>query len=470
MMSIFASGCASLQNSPLQNSIKLQAEENTLGQSKNVQIIDEPYLGASVRELDSRSTEFDRKAVLSQRGTISEIAKSLENMFPALSFQVNGNNGLRYRIFYDGTLKGLLDSIAVSTDYGWQYVENTITFSKVLSKTYTIYAMPGKTSFTNSITNKSKDSGSSSSGGGMGQSVTTGDTSMQTAQTSTTEFEYNSFNEVVENVRGLLSKNGTVSANQAAGTITVRDEAKRILLVSNLIEDINEKMGRQVALTVQVWALELNDSRNLGLNLNVLFEDSNLSILAGNASSLSNNVTASIMSGKLKNSQATLQALKEWGNASSVTSASGIVMNNQTLPALSVDRNSYLASTTSEITEYGKTSEFTPGEITTGFAMTVTPHILEKREVILQYNINLSQLEEIKTFSNDDISIELPQISNRAFAQTMRLHMGQTLVLAGYQQDVQANKSSLGFLSGANSKENSKTLLIITIQVENADV
>ncbi len=463
--SIFA-GCAS--HNSLRSSIEQTAEQNTLGEAKNVQIFDKPYLGSTVRELDTRSAEFDKKATLSQRGTISEIAKVLESMFD-LSFQVQDADNKSHRVYYEGTLKGLLDSITSSTGYGWQYHNKTITFAKSMSKTYTIYAMPGTNSYENNITNKSKDSSTTSSG--IGTTVQSANTSADTAQTTQTEFEVNAFEEVVENVKALLSTTGTASANQQSGTITVFDQAKHIRLVDEYIDEVNEKMARQVAINVQVWSLEITDDTDIGFNLQVLFEGSNLSVLAGGATALAtNSITASIVSGSLKNSQATLNALKEWGNASIVTSGSGIVMSNQPLPVLAVSKNGYLASMTSEITDYGKSTEITPGEITTGFAMTVIPHILERRELILQYNINLSNLDEMKVFNTSDVSIELPQTSNRSFAQTMRMKMGQTLVLAGYQQDIQKDSNALGFLMGGKNKSNSKSLLIITIQVENADI
>ena len=467
MFMVSMSACT-IKQSPLQDKVMSQANENTLGGSKNVQIFDTPYLGATSRDLDSRSPEFDRQATLSQRGSITEIAQTLETMFP-LSFQVQNADNASHRVYYKGDLKGLLDAITLSTGYGWQYSNNTVTFAEVISKTYTIYAIPGKNSYSNNITNKSKEN-SGGSGGGAGQTVSSADTAAETAQTTKTEFEIDAFEEIVENIKGLLSPKGTVTANQGAGTITVQDKARIVSSVDTFIEEINTKMARQVALNIQVWSLEISDDTDLGFNLNVLFEEQNMAILAGSASSLANNITASIVSGKLKGSQATLNALKKWGNASSVTSASGIAMNNQPLPTLAVQRQAYLASMSTEITDYGQNSELTPGEITTGFAMTIIPHILEKREVILQYNVNISKLDDIQRFSQKDITIDLPQTSNRSFSQRMRMQMGQTLVLAGYQQDIDSDSKSLGFLSGGKNKSKSKSLLIITIQVENADI
>ncbi len=229
-------------------------------------------------------------------------------------------------------------------------------------------------------------------------------------------------------------------------------------------------MSRQVAINVQVYSLELNDDIEAGFNLNALFENADLSVIAGNVSNLSNNITASIVSGKLKGSNATLSSLREFGNASQVTSASGIVMSNQPLPALAVSKHAYLASMSTNTTDYGQTTDIIPGEVTTGFSMTVTPHILERREVILQYNVHLSSLEEMQRFSTNDVTVDLPQTTNRSFSQRMRMKMGQTLVLAGYAQEIKSNGAKGGFLFGGKSSSDGKSILIITVSLEGADI
>ncbi len=468
LLCIFSFILLSACSVPLHTMDKQVKEYEDIAKSRTVQVFDTPYLGSSVRELDIRSPLFDKKALLSQRGTIAEIAQSIEMLFPQMSFQADGFDTQSYRIFYDGTLKGLLDSISTTTGYGWTFADNTVTFSKVISKTYTIMAIPGTNSYQNTLTNKNKSN--ENSGSGLGQSVSTGDSSADTAQTIKTNYQYDTYKEIVEEVKGLLSSTGTVSANQGAGTITVRDSADKIKLVDNYIEEINTKLSRQVAINVQVYSLELNDDIEAGFNLNALFENADLSVIAGNVSNLSNNITASIVSGKLKGSNATLSSLREFGNASQVTSASGIVMSNQPLPALAVSKHAYLASMSTNTTDYGQTTDIIPGEVTTGFSMTVTPHILERREVLLQYNVHLSSLEEMQRFSTNDVTVDLPQTTNRSFSQRMRMKMGQTLVLAGYAQETKSNSTKGGFLFGGKSSSDGKSILIITVSLEGADI
>lgn len=146
-------------------------------------------------------------------------------------------------------------------------------------------------------------------------------------------------------------------------------------------------------------------------------------------------------------------------------------MNNQPLPSQAIQTHAYLAGMSrTENSNENYTSELTPGEVTTGFAMTVIPHILDRRRVILQYNINLAKLDEMLELSNGDTTIQLPQVSKRSFSQRTKMKMGQTLVLAGFAQESQKNATSAGIFSAGRKQDYSKTLLIITIQLESAEV
>ena len=258
--------------------------------------------------------------------------------------------------------------------------------------------------------------------------------------------------------------------NPASGTITVRDSYARLEGVRAYIDEVNELLSRQVALCVRVWALEVNNASNAGINLQALFSSPDVAVSAGTAAaSTSNLASVSVLKGSLKGSSAALQAMKEWGNATQLTSASGLVTNNQPFPVQAVRRHAYLAGMTMGTSEYSQTSEITPGEVTTGFAMTIIPHILPDRHVLLQYNITLSSLEDMATIERDTILVQLPQVSTRSFSQRTRLKSGQTLVLAGFEQDTEQAAGSLGLLNAGKSNDASKTLLVVTIELEGAD-
>lgn len=503
LLGVILVGC-SYKGAPTHEDVEARGKEfTTLSRSKAVEVVAEPYVGAKavpIRAGAQSAPELATHVTLRMRGTLPRIAAGISDLTP-LTVQVgadpapltpaktptpgapadlpdlldvpSGGLGTVLTISYEGTLRGLLDHVSVASGYGWEYdaKAKTVVFTRLTVRTFTLLSAPGKQEFQGQITNKSKETSNSSiGGGGVNQTVSTADTSSQTMQSNKTQYSYDVWVDTEKAVKALLSPEGSVVGNQATGTITVRDRAENVRQIAAYIADINQRLSRQVALTVNVWALEVSDDAEAGIDLQAIFANDDVSIVAGSLSSLGGPSTASatIVSGDLKNSTGVLKALKEWGNATQVTSGGGLVLSNQPVPIQSIKRIAYLAGSSSTQSEYGQTSEITPGEVTTGFAMTIIPHVLDRRRVLLQYSINLSSLDELTEFSTQDLTVQLPKTSTRAFSQRSQMLMGQTLVLAGFQDQTQQLANSLGLLNFGRGRQYAKTLLVITIELEAA--
>lgn len=505
LLGVILFGCAHT-GAPDQKLIEGKGRDfTTLSRSRAVDVVAEPYVGVKavpIRADEQSQAALNTHVTLRKRGTLGSIAAAIADLTP-LTVQVgadpapltggqkksggqSGNLDLPdlldvpgsgpsriLNISYEGPLRGLLDNVAIASGYGWDFdaKTNTVVFSRLSVRTFTILGAPGKREYKDNITNKSRETTRSSIGGSnVNATVATSDTSSQTAQANTTDYKFDIWADTEKAVKALLSPEGSVVGNQAAGTITVRDRAENVRQVSNYIAEINKRLSRQVALTVHVWALEVTDENEAGLDFQVLFANDDVSIVAGSLASLGSpsSASATIVSGKLKNSTGVLKALKEWGNATQVTSGGGLILSNQPVPIQAIKRIAYLAGSSSSQSDYGQTTEITPGEVTTGFAMTIIPHILDRRRVLLQYSINLSSLDELTEFSTSDLTVQLPKTSTRAFSQRSTMQMGQTLVLAGFQDQTQQLANSLGLLNFGRGAKYGKTLLVITIEVEAA--
>ena len=501
-------GCAVKGNNaaPTQEEIdQRHGELNDLTSSKVVQIVDRPYLGASIvrREYQEEHPVMNTKVVLKQRGGIRDIAVAISSIAP-VNVQVEDNdavqpsdnkkegisagttlelelpslgefNGPGYvDITYTGSLRGLLDAVSAQSGYGWDYdsKSNRVTFSAMQVRTFTLMAAPGRVAFESQVSNKSRERSSSSSfGGNVNNTQQNGDTSAQTTQIHKTTFDVDVWKEAKDNVERLLSRDGRVVVDQAAGTITVRDRYVRIRDVAKYIDELNERLSRQVAVTIRVWALDMDDSNDAGLNLQALFEGGDTSVITGSLSNLGGASTAavSVVKGRLKGSSGTIKALKEWGTATQLTSGGGLLTNNQALPIQAIQRHAYIAGMTLATSEYNQTSEITPGEVTSGFSMTIVPHILKDRRVILQYNLTMSSLDAMKEVDRDSVYVQLPEISTRSFSQRSRMKLGETLVLAGFEQTRQTASNSLGLVSAGRNTDYGRTVIIVTISLESAE-
>jgi type IVB pilus formation R64 PilN family outer membrane protein len=519
-----ACGCA--KKTAQTDSIERQGEKfREQSRSRTVDVVDEPYMGAKATMLRSMaSPTLSKQITLRRKGTLASIAATISDLAslpvhvaseqeelgkksaPAVSPEpghtpahapatgvnmeleallampggsgsgaIGIGDGRQLSVSYEGTLRGLLDHITMLSGYGWDYdaKSNMVVFARMMVRTFTILGAPGKVSYENKLTNKSKDTAPSGVGGSrVNQTVATADTSSQTAQANTTSWSFDIWADTEKSVKALLTPKGSVVSNPAAGTITVRDTPETLRHVTAYVDELNNRLSRQVALTIQVWSLNITDNTEAGINLQSLFQNNDVSVVVGNLASTGdlNTAAATIVTGKLKDSSAMLKALRQWGKAAQVTSAGGLVMSNQPVPAMAIERHAYLAGMGKSQTDYSQTTEVTPGEVTTGFSMTVIPHILDQRRVILQYNINLSSLDEMKEFKTSDVTIELPQVSTQAFSQRTTMKMGQTLVLSGFEKESRDTNTSVGLFTSSRKAQYGKTLLVITIEVESAEV
>lgn len=512
LVALLVGGCAGREG-PKPETVEAKGRE-LAGQSRSriVDVVQESYLGAEPVALPRHGEQaavFDAQVTLRMRGTLKQLCAAASDLSPlavsaerdapepatpkkdgrggnvpsdlaAMLDSVGELGGAHTaEVDYTGPLRGLLDSIGRQFGMGWSYsvADASVSFSRFQVRTFTLLSAPGKLQYSNQITNKSREAlagdglGGSS---GVRQTVSSGDSTTQTAQTNTSEMSLDVWSEVEAGVKALLSKGGTVAVHQSSGTITVKDTPTVLRQVAAYVEDLNAKLSRQVALSVKVWSLEMSDNTDAGLNLQVLFENADVLVTSGGSPltflQSGGDVSAAIVDGKLKDSTALLKALRSFGKASQVTSGGGVVMSNTPVPVQATTREAYLAGVNTFQSDYGQTTEVTPGEVTTGFAMTVIPHILERRRVILQYNINLSSLDDMAEFSTDAIKVQLPKVSSRSFSQRVTLKMGQTLVLAGFEQERDMSGDNVGLFGVGRSRQYARSIIVVTIEVESGDV
>lgn len=445
-------------------------ELHQLAAARTVNVVDEPYLGASSVPLSATGKALSRHVSMSLAGTLGEVCAAAAPL-TGMAWQIeDGSADVMRRVRFEGSIEAFCDYLAALYGYEWEYSQRGILFSASGTRTFTLLAAPGKAAYKSQITNQSKENDSSSGGGSFGQTVTASDISSQTTQSNNTDLTLDVWSEALTTIKGLLSKTGTVTANMASGTVTVTDAAPVLRKVGQFVRDYNRKLARQVALEVRVWQLVVEDDSEVGLNLEALFVDGKLALSTGMSLDWSRTgageLNAALTGGRLKGSKATLKALSNFGKTTLVTSGSGVTMNNMPLPVQNTTKDTYLAGMSLNTNDYGQTSQITPGEITTGFAMTVIPHILDRRTLILQYNASLTSLDSVREYSNSTVKVEMPKVSTRAFSQRVTMRMGQTLVLAGFEHESHGKDNTIGLLAAGRSGQYGRNLIIITISVE----
>lgn len=379
---------------------------------------------------------------------------------------------------YSGSLSGFMNLTSAFYGVNWKGEAQGLRFFVMDSKTYRIAALPGDTRLNSSV-----DSSSNASGGGTGAGASSGGTQTGTSTNSTgVGFSRLSVWSALESgIKQMLSTGGRVIASPATGTITVTDTPSVLARVTEYINGQNSALNRQVSVNVRVLSVELTDGDNYGINWDAVY--SNLAS-ASNPFSVALKTAFPVASGagniiisapatsasRWAGSSAMISALSTQGRVSELTSSTLVTLNNQPAPVNVGRRVSYLASSsTTQTPNVGATTSLTPGIVQTGFSMTLVPHIIDGKEMLLQYSLDLSSLLRLSTITSGTSSIQAPDISTSNFIQRVRIQSGETLVVAGFDQDnLSAVSNGIGSAEsaalGSRDGTRKRTMLVVLIQ------
>ena len=390
---------------------------------------------------------------------------------------------------YSGTLKGLLDQIAGNLDATWKFNPRTraIHFFRYEARTFHISAVPGDAVADSSV----------GTGGGSGIRGGQGQTERIQSSKSKTQFggKLSVWKTLITNIKPFLSASGSINVSQPTATLTVRDRWDHVGEIAQYIKRYNASLGTQVEVNVTVYRVQSDNKDSRGINWSLLYNAlgqsasqigatiatarpnvSGLSSLILNSPTQRQNGTVMPFAG----SQFFLDALSTLGKTSVVTNSSVDTVNNTPAPVKVVQTTAYVAKTTSLLTSgvsggntgaVGAGATLTPGQVETGFTMQVLPSVQpDGHRMLLQVMLSLSSLDALKEFSSGGETIQLPQVSSREFMQRVWMRSGQSLVLAGFQDNQADHTTSspldkhLWALGGNRSVERKRDALVIVIR------
>lgn len=478
------------------NNIKFDAKRRiTVNRDfRNIQEVAE-----RVTQLTGMPVTVSADALVAQRETLAEEATGtmtpapagnpIGGLMPPIPPAIRGANGsgavnavqTGVMLTYDGPLDGFLNVAGARFGVSWEWAQDNIHFFHYTTKTFRLVALPGESTLQATITSQTGGAG----GGGtstVGSGANAAGGASSTSGVSFTNLSV--WTAVKEAIQGMLSKKDNVVVTPATGTVTVTDTPQVIAKVEKFIEQQNAALGKQVVVNVRVLSVELNDTDQYGINWNALYSSlngkygfglSNAFAVSPNAS----NLALKILGGNgdesglsaWAGSQAIISALSTQGDVSQLTSTSLTTLNNQQAPFQVGRQTSYIAQSSTTLSQgAGATTSFTPGTVTTGFSMSVVPHILEKQKLLLQFGINISSLLELKTLTSNGSIIQTPDVDTRNFLQRVKLNSGDTLIMAGFEQTI-LNASSQGVgdpsnaaLGGGVNGKKARSVLVILIQ------
>lgn len=395
-----------------------------------------------------------------------------------------GMSPMMSTVDYSGKVSGFLDMICARFGLAWKYQDKQVYIYRFVTREFSLDALPGTTKFKASI---------SKAGSGGSSASTSGGSAYNSASNVDTDTELAVWKSMQEAVTQMLSKDGKVSLNQSTGTLVVTDVKENVERVAKFVERENGILTRQVAVDVQVLTVTLDNSKEYGIDWNLVYSKlSNLtpdwklgftspSTLVGAAAGsvglqIVSPVDSNGLTDKLTGSQALFQALSSVGAVSVVTSTTAITLNRQPIPVAVTNQTGYLASTTPATATTGGTGGvpgLVPGTVTTGFILNLLPAITDDNRVLLRFALDLSDLKRIGTISVGSgatlQSIQTPEIQATQFMQGVSLKGGETLVLTGFERvSGQADRATLSEeapigLGGSYKGSRSRTITVVML-------
>ena len=387
--------------------------------------------------------------------------------------------GFPINLSFSGSVSGLLDVATTRMGVAWEMQDGQIKLFRYTSRTFRITALPGDTNMDANIGQTGAASGSSGGGASGG-----GATASSNAQKAGVKFSGLSVWKGIEDaVKAMLTPKGKVLVAPALGTITVTDTPSVVGNVAQFVDDQNAALSKQVVVNVRVLSVDLNNTDAYGINWDALYKSMAKNGAAAFATAFSPIAGAGVLTASVLNtagngtgstiqswqgSQSIIEALSTQGKVSSLTSASVTTLNNQPAPLQVGRQTSYIASSAASITTGVSTTTLTPGVVTTGYSMTMIPHVIDGKKMLLQYAIDMSSLLSLKTVSSGNASLQTPDLDARTSIQRVMVNSGDTIIVTGFENN-EINAQTQGVLDatnpllggGVNAKRGKATIVIL---------
>ena len=365
-------------------------------------------------------------------------------------------------INYSGSLAGLLNQVALRADLRWSYEAGRILFYRVVTRNIAVKTLPGGLKLSSALS-------LTSTGGGTASSSRSSDINIWTG--------------IERNLANMVSVSGRLVIDPNTGTVTVRDAFRNVEAIEKYIQGLNQTLMRQVAMTVEVLQVNLKSEFQSGIDWSYVSQSMRLGQLQINgptpvaSADAATNIGLVLTNKSGVTNQLLFQALEKFGRVSSAYSTVVTTVNRQPVPVGSQTTQSYLKSVTPTIintvgstgTTYGGAT-LTPGEITTGFSLTLLPILLDSNHVLIECGLSLSSLKSLTSFNSGSgaslQTIQQPSIANFGVLQRLVARGGETIVLSGF--DAEALNSEqvdplVQRLPGSRKGSNERTTTVVLI-------
>ncbi|WP_440030235.1 secretin N-terminal domain-containing protein [Chromobacterium amazonense] len=388
----------------------------------------------------------------------------------------------KMRVNYRGPLSKFLNQTAAHFDVSWRYQGGRLQFSRLLTRSFQLAAVPIKLDGSTSLVAGMSKAGGGS-GSGVGSGADSGGITAGATQTAKVDVVLDLWKELKDTLKTIIGGQGEFAISPSRSAVTVTAPASTMDRVARQVYQINKQLLRQVALKVEVYNVALTKDSNWQFDLGGALTAGAGVYAFGNASNpalaASGGISAAVIGGgKLNGSKAVLSLLEQKGDVTVLNTAAVTTMSGQPVPVQVSTTQSYLESLTSTSAGEGVVT-VTPNvnTVNSGFSLNLLPKVMEDGKVLMQYSMNLSTLIgkdngfDTYQYQSGGVTntLKLPSLDQRSFIQSGLIDNGSTLVLAGYERLTnQTNDEGQGspffkLLGGGRVAKQVRDMLVVMI-------
>ena len=371
---------------------------------------------------------------------------------------------------FRGSLEDALNLLAAKANISWKWNGREVEIYRYETRTYNIAALAGSTKTASNVDLKGDTAGAAAQSEGGGTAASSGQNSSNVSRSAT----LTTWDEVKTFLISQLSPNGTIAVLESTGAVVVKDVPAVHKRLDKSINDLNTLLTKQIFLNVDIYAINTNDKDDVGIDWNLVWKGSQNNFGFQNTNSLDGGkFSAGILKGPFSGTNVILGALSTVGKTSIQNQFQVTTMNGQPTPIASNKKVGYLkeikvqnSGGASDTTSY----ELKPGELSSGINLNITPKLEPNGNILMEYTMNLSDIEDLRSFvAPNGAAIEIPTSNLKSVLQRASLRSGQTLVLSGFKQLTSATtKSGVGsasnlLLGGKHKAELVEQYLVITV-------
>ncbi|WP_415912600.1 hypothetical protein [Neptuniibacter sp. QD37_11] len=346
-------------------------------------------------------------------------------------------------IEHNGSLRSLLDKIALKSGLHWKWENNKVEFFRTETRTFVV-DVSTKEEVIDSETSSSFEP--SDADGASANSLS--------RHTFTSRSEKGSaWDAAIEGIQTLMTDSGKISPNKALNTVIISDTPRALSKIEDYLDRTNSLATQQIAVKVDIFDVVFDREMDYGLDWNIIFDGSkhvgfnfasNLgAALTGQASVGLIREASSWSGGAANPTQMFIKALDSHSTISLTATNKFYTRNGKPVPITDVTQQDYIPSIAAEVDENGNISYTTETDTAVeGHSMLVDPRITSDGRVDLSMSIDLATINEFTDRTVGDNQLQLKNSDSKSFTQNVILKSGEAMVITGALKDVVASDES----------------------------